>query len=222
LKRIRWEPLAGRFVVVRPRHDGPWYLARTTGPKGHPIEIFSAHGYDTQAEAHWALFRKRWEQQTGQALILDDDDRIDPTREAGELTLQASSKPLMGYTDPFSVANGQTIAFKISSELPGTYHAEIARLRCADPSGVGLQQTTVATPVNRDYPARFQPTQAGSYVEVGTPEAFTLHCVTMQLYLWPTTPLQGKQALLGTWDASQETGYALIVDERGALAASAI
>jgi hypothetical protein len=52
LKLLRWEPLAGRFVVVQPRRDGPWYLARTTGPKGHPLEIFYAHGYMTLAEAH--------------------------------------------------------------------------------------------------------------------------------------------------------------------------
>lgn len=60
LKLLRWEPVAGRFLVVRPRHDGLWYLARTTGPKGHPLEIFYHHGYATQPEAHWALFRKRW------------------------------------------------------------------------------------------------------------------------------------------------------------------
>jgi hypothetical protein len=54
LKLLRWEPLAGRFVVVQPRQDGPWYLARTTGPKGHPLEIFYAHGYMTLAQAHWA------------------------------------------------------------------------------------------------------------------------------------------------------------------------
>jgi hypothetical protein len=59
LKLLRWEPLAGRFVVVQPRRDGPWYLARTTGPKGHPLEMFYAHGYTTLTEAHWALFRKR-------------------------------------------------------------------------------------------------------------------------------------------------------------------
>ena len=111
LKLLRWEPLAGRFVVVQPRRDGPWYLARTTGPKGHPLEIFYAHGYLTLAEAHWALFRKRWEQHTGQALVLDAEDRIDPTRDGGELTLQASSKPLLGYTDIFSVENGQAYCF---------------------------------------------------------------------------------------------------------------
>ena len=69
LKLLRWEPLADRFVVVRPRQEGPWYLARTTGPKGHPLEIFTSYGYATLAQAHWALFRKRWEQHTGQPLV---------------------------------------------------------------------------------------------------------------------------------------------------------
>src|SRR5919197_926693 len=179
LKLLRWEPLAGRFVVVQPRRDGLWYLARTTGLKTHPLEIFYAHGYRTLAEAHWALFRKRWEQHTGQELVLDPEDCIDPTRDGGELTLQASSKPLLGYTDTFNVENGQPIAFKVSSALPGRhYQAEIVRLRCADHTGVGLKQTPVVTPVNGEYVARFQPVYAGSSVEVGAAEAFNMARVT--------------------------------------------
>jgi N,N-dimethylformamidase len=218
LKLLRWEPLANRFVIVRPRHDGPWYLARTTGPKGHPLEIFFSHGYDTLAQAHWALFRARWQQHTGQPLVLDDEDRLDPTQQPGELTIRAASKPLLGYADKFSVENGQAIAFKISSELSGRYHAEIVRLRCADHTGIGLKQTLVDTPVNGDYPARFQPTYAGSYVDVGTPEAFVLAQATLQAYLWPTTPTKAAQALLGTWDDTLKTGYGLILDDAGALA----
>src|SRR5919109_2354643 len=218
LKLLRWEPLAGRSVVVQPRRDGPWYLARTTGPKGQPLEIFYAHGYRTLAAAHWALFRKRWEQHTGQALILDQDDHIDPTRDGGELTLQASSKPLLGYPDTFSVENGRPIAFKVSSTLPGRYRAEIVRLRCADHMGVGLKQTPVATPVNGEYVARFQPVYAGSSVEVGAAEAFNAPCVALQVYVWPTTPAKGRQALLGTWEETSGRGYALILDDTGALA----
>jgi N,N-dimethylformamidase len=218
LKLLRWEPLAGRFVVVQPRRDGPWYLARTTGPKGHPLEIFYAHGYMTLAEAHWALFRKRWEQHTGQALVLDPEDRIDPTREGGELTLQASSKPLLGYTDTFSVENGQPVAFKVSAALSGRYRAEIVRLRCADHTGIGLKQTPIATPVNGEYVARFQPVYAGSSVEVGATEAFSVPRVTLQVYVWPTTPAKGRQALLGTWEETNGRGYALILDDTGALA----
>jgi len=204
LKLLRWEPVAGRFLVVRPRHDGLWYLARTTGPKGHPLEIFNRHGYSTLPEAHWALFRKRWEQHTGQALILGEDDRIDPTQAGGERTLNASHKPVLGYADAFSVANGETISFKISSRQNAPYHAEIVRLRCADHSGIGLKQTTIDTPINGEYAGRFQPTYAGSYAEIEGADAFheTTGGLTMQVYIWPTTPHKGPQAIMGTWDAA--------------------
>ena len=218
LKLLRWEPLAGRFVVVQPRRDGLWYLARTTGRKGSPLEIFFTHGYPTLTAAHWALFRKRWEQHTGQALILDHEDRLDPTRDSGEMTLQASSKPLLGYTDTFSVENGQSIAFKISAALPGHYHAEIVRLRCADHTGIGLRQHPIMTPITGKYPARFQPTYAGSYVEVDNSAAWHASRMTLQVYVWSTTPSKGVQALLGTWDETRAAGYALILDATGAVA----
>jgi N,N-dimethylformamidase len=217
LKLLRWEPLTGRFVVVQPRRDGPWYLARTTGAKGQALEIFYAYGFSTLAAAHWALFRKRWEQHTGQELVLDDDRSI-PTSDGGELTRNASQKLLMGYTDRFSVEHGQSIAFKVSAALPGHYHAEIVRLRCADHLGIGLKQTPVAAPVNGSYPARFQPTYAGSYIAVDATAALHLPCATLQVYVWATTPLRGRQALLGTWDESSGRGYGLILDETGALA----
>ncbi|MGE3541981.1 MAG: N,N-dimethylformamidase beta subunit family domain-containing protein [Candidatus Tectimicrobiota bacterium] len=218
LKLLRWEPIAGRFVVVQPQRDGAWYLARTTGAKGSPLEIFFAHGYATLAEAHWVLFRKRWEQHTGQALLLDPEDRLDPTAHGGTLTLQAAQKPLMGYTDVFSVANGQPIAFKISAALPGRYHAEIVRLRCADHTGIGLKQEPVTTPITGEYPARVQPVYAGSYMEVGESPAWHASQLTLQAYLWPTTPSKRRHALLGTWDETRGTGYALILDETGAVA----
>ena len=106
----------------------------------------------------------------------------------------------------------------MSSALPGRYRAEIVRLRCADHTGIGLKQTTVATPVNGEYAARFQPVYAGSSVEVGAAEAFHVPCVTLQVYVWPTTPSKGRQALLGTWEETSGRGYALILDDTGALA----
>src|SRR5262249_56384289 len=139
--------------------------------------------------------RKAGEQHTGRALVLSDADRVDPTRDGGELTLHAAHKPLLGYTDPFSVEAGQSIAFKVSAALPGRYQAEIVRLRCADHTGIGLRQTTIATPVNGEYVARFQPVYAGSSVEVGAAVAFHVPRVTLQVYVWPTTPSKGRQAL---------------------------
>ena len=76
----------------------------------------------------------------------------------------------------------------------------------------------MATPVNGEYVARFQPVYAGSSVEVGTAEAFNVPRVTLQVYVWPTTPAQGRQALLGTWEEISDRGYVLILDDTGALA----
>ena len=90
----------------------------------------------------------------------------------------------------------------MSSALPGHYRAEIVRLRCADHTGVGLKQTTVETSVNGAYPARFQPAYAGPHIEVSVTAAFTPPRMTLQAYVWPTTPQKGRQALLGTWDAT--------------------
>ena len=42
--------------------------------------------------------------------------------------------------------------------------------------------------------------------------------VALQVYVWPTTPAKGRQALLGTWEETSGRGYALILDDTGALA----
>src|SRR5438874_11963314 len=84
LKLLRWEPLAGRFVVVQPRRDGPWYLPRTTRPKAHPMHKFYAHEHTISPDHHYALFRKRSEQHTGQALLLDAADRAPATRHCAQ------------------------------------------------------------------------------------------------------------------------------------------
>ena len=134
---------------------------------------FGNRTYATLHAAWWALFRRRWEDHTGQALVIDEDDRLDPLPAHGELTLTTARKPILGYANKFSVENGHSIAFKVHADVPGSYQAEIVRLRCADHVGVGLKTAPVATPVNRDYPARRQTTETGSFVEVGRPTGST-------------------------------------------------
>src|SRR6185436_11165746 len=99
LKILRWDPVAGRIIVVQPVRDGPWHVAKLSGTKGTPIEIFRQRGYATIAEAWWALFRRRWQTHTGQILALDDADRADPPPQRGEITRTLSQRPLLGYAD---------------------------------------------------------------------------------------------------------------------------
>ena len=210
LKILRWDPIEDRIIAVQQQRGGAWQLARTTGPKGHPIEIFDGPGYVTQAEAQWAIFRQRWERHTGQALCLEDDEPL-PT--IGRLSTNASHRSVLGYADRFSVEAGGSIAFKVSAQAP--YHATIERLRCGDEGGIGLKTTPIDTRVNGDYAGRCQAVTCGSYIEINDADAFGLGSFTLLAYIWPTTPkLRRRQVLLGG------RGYALGIDEGGTLSVS--
>lgn len=210
LKILRWDAIEDRIIAVQPQRGGAWQLARSTGPKGHPIEIFDGPGYATQAEAQWAIFRRRWERHTGQALRLEGDGPL-PT--AGRLSTNASHRSVLGYADRFSVEAGGSIAFKVNAQAP--YHVAIERLRCGDEGGVGLKATPINTPVNGDYAGRRQAVTCGSYIEIDHGDAFALGSFTLLAYIWPTTPrLRRRQILLGG------RGYALGIDECGMLSVS--
>ena len=47
LKILRWDPIEGSVVAVQLEPGGLWHLARLTGPKGHPIELFREQTYAT-------------------------------------------------------------------------------------------------------------------------------------------------------------------------------
>jgi N,N-dimethylformamidase len=217
LKILRWDPIEGRVVAVQLEPGGPWHLARLTGPKGHPIELFREQTYATIGEAHWAVFRRRWEDHTGQALFVDDADHARPLPECGEVTSSATRMPITGYADTFSAAAGQDIAFKVHCDRPGTYRATIHRIRSADVVGVGFKTSEVAAASNGEYPARRQKIELGSYVAVAPTNAFDLRSFSLVAHIWPTTPTKGRQAVLGTWDEATVRGYMLALDEAGAL-----
>lgn len=217
LKIMRWDPVDGRVIAVQPDQTGPWFLARLSGPKGHPIELFRQSSYPTLADAYWGLFRHRWLDHTGQDLVVDDADRQNPLPTRGERTLSATRKPIIGYADAFSVEAGASVSFKVSTDTPGPYHAEIRRLRCGDHTGVGMKTTTITAPVNGTYPGRLQRIHTGSYVTVGDGSFPRPGTFTLLAYVWPTTPTKSRQAILGDWDEATGRGYCLALDVAGAL-----
>ncbi len=207
LKILRWDPIDDRIIAVQPQRGGRWQLARSTGRKGSPIEIFDGPGYATPAEAQWAIFRARWQRHTGQALQLDGDAPL-PTR--GRLATDLSRRAILGYADLFSVEAGGRIAFKVSAEA--SYRVAIDRLRCGDEAGIGMKTTLVETPVNREYPGRRQAVACGSYVQVDDGEPFPVKSFTLAAHVWPTLPAAGRrQVVMGG------RGYALFLDGEGRL-----
>src|SRR5688572_29630664 len=112
-----------------------------------------------------------------------------------------------GYGDRLSVAPGETIEFKVSSEEPGSYRATVVRLIHGDtnPAGPGFLEEEIGSDVDGEYPARFQATDCGSCVVVDDDGAlhlagpFTLHAFVMS-----TTPAKPDQAIMGRFAADAQ------------------
>jgi N,N-dimethylformamidase len=125
---------------------------------------------------------------------------------------------LVGYSDRLSAAPGETIAFKVSS-AHATYDADIVRLVHGDPNplGPGLIAEVVETPISGAYPGRIQEIHTGSFITVADDPALRITgSVTIQAWIFPTTPAKGTQGLLAKWSPSGPAGFALVIED-GAL-----
>lgn len=207
LKILRWDPFEDRIIAVQMRHGGPWYLARSTGRKGSPVHVFDGKGFTTPAEAQWAIFRARWERHTGQPLCLDGEEPL-PSGSSPRRNL--TGRAVIGYADRFSVEAGRSIAFKVSAD--GPYRVAFERIICGDDANIGLKTEAIETAADGEYPGRRKGVACGSYIEIEDGRPFALKSFTLLAYIWPTTPLLGRQqaVLAGR-------NYALALDGQGRL-----
>ena len=126
--------------------------------------------------------------------------------------------PLTGYTNRWSVAPGETIAFKVSSTAATPYQVRLVRVICGDPNpdGPGIKERDLSTVFAGSYASRVQPVSLGSYARV--PDAPALHgltSITMVATIWPTTPDKDLQGVIAKHDPMTGTGFALGIDAMG-------
>lgn len=119
---------------------------------------------------------------------------------------------IRGYADRLSVAPGEPIEFKISSDDTGVrYAARVVRMVNGDtnPAGPGFQQVEVAA--LGDHTARFQDTVPGSYVEVADESAALAvdGALTLHAFVQPTLVDRADQVVLGRYAAASGKGYEL-------------
>ena len=126
---------------------------------------------------------------------------------------------LAAYADRLSVRPGETIAFKVSSQLAEPYRARLVRVICADanPAGPGLKEEPVATEFEGSHPSRNQPIHQGSYARIdNSPDLSSGTGLTFVATIWPTTPMLGRrQGILSAFDPTTRTGFALAINEDG-------
>lgn len=139
-------------------------------------------------------------------------ERFDP--------LAATGMDIMGYADRISVQPGETLRFMVSCSQ-ARYRAEIVRLRHGDedPSGPGFLETVIESTVSGEHPGRRQTWDRGSYVKVTRlSAALPAASLTLQAWIYPTTPHKGVQGILTRWDEGSQKGYGLFIDSDGSLA----
>jgi len=128
---------------------------------------------------------------------------------------------LLGYADRISLRPGQTVAFKISAEDLDSYDFDVVRLvnGVDAPAGAPYKEIPVKTPADGTYPGRFQPVHVGSYAVVPkAPALDRLSSFTLQAYVMPTLPGSGRQTIMSRGSGPKRPGFALILDDDGALA----
>jgi len=128
---------------------------------------------------------------------------------------------ISAYTDKLSVKPGEVLSVMASADATEIVRAELVQLIHGDqrPDGPGFVERPLASPIDREWPARKQYIQKGSFLRVADPHdrlapegPFTLHA-----YIFPTLPGLGRQVLLGRWSVDATSGFALGINPSGYL-----
>jgi len=108
----------------------------------------------------------------------------------------------------------------VSSQVP-TYRARLIRLRHTDanPAGPGCKYDPTPSAIDGQYQGRPQSIVSGSYAIIPhSPLLNGTDGLTLQAWIYPTTPHKGVQGLMSKASASGSSGYSLCIDTDGSLA----
>src|SRR5215207_10266839 len=110
---------------------------------------------------------------------------------------------LTGYTDSVSVTEGETVQFMLSTEGVAEVQLELVRLIHGDehPEGPGFIEEVVPSDLSGTYPVRRQFVDIGTRVDVADPQGLldVQGPLTLHAFVFPTTPMKGRQAILSRW-----------------------
>jgi len=128
---------------------------------------------------------------------------------------------LTGYTDSVSVTEGETVQFMLSTEGVAEVQLELVRLVHGDehPEGPGFIEEVVPSDLSGTYPVRRQFVDIGTRVDVADPQGLldVQGPVTLHAFVFPTTPMKGRQAILSRWAIHETAGYGLGINPAGQL-----
>lgn len=71
VNRMRWDDVAGRYVLVTRIHHREWVLGQLSGKRGVDLTTMGGEVFTSRAQAEWAVFQRRWQALTCVVLELD-------------------------------------------------------------------------------------------------------------------------------------------------------
>jgi len=127
---------------------------------------------------------------------------------------------ILGYPDRYSVAPGDTIAFKLSLEEGDHFDTRLVRVVNGDcnPDGPGLKFIHVPSDLDGRHRGRRQTIDAGSFMAVESMPALWRSAFTFFAMIWPTRPAMPDQTILAQWDPARRAGFRIALDQGGCLA----
>ncbi|HEX4171293.1 MAG TPA: N,N-dimethylformamidase beta subunit family domain-containing protein [Acetobacteraceae bacterium] len=112
---------------------------------------------------------------------------------------------LTGYADRWSVRQGETVRFMISSVGGKDFALRFVRHHCSDPNpaGPGYAEMPIPSAADGLFAGKEQPAYLGSFGHVVSLPVDLRDGVRLSATIWPTTPRKGRQGLValrsGRW-----------------------
>ena len=129
---------------------------------------------------------------------------------------------LIGYSDRFSAAPGETVRFMVSTDL-SHYETTLVRLIHGDenPDGPGFKEEVVASDISGFRRGRKQIARSGSYVVVDDHAPLDrLQSFTLQAWIFPTAPDRGATQGILSKQSAQGRSFCLALGPEGDLSLS--
>lgn len=201
------DPELPSYTVLLLDDPPRWTVAVRPAERGTAMHRVDERTYESRAEAEHAVFLRR----------LEDYGLIAPSAAAAPSPVPPPGAPV-GYADAISVGPGDRLNIHVRSATRWT--AELVRLYSADlaPEGSALREEIVDTVKPLMGEAIEQSSPVGSHVRIHCPaEAPSIDDgFALSLFIMPTLPGDGRtQALISWRDAGAESGWTLMLDERG-------
>ena len=210
------DPDLPRYVVLRSRSPSGWVIGvcpTSRGSMPHPLDL---HPYKHRAEVEHAVFLRRLSDYG----IQTSTDRARNQGAAAGRGTEPVVPGVVGYVDALSVAPGETLSLHVSTDAE-RWTAQLVRLLCAElrPEGPSLRETEVQSVPSVERDGIRQQTAVGSYVraEIPVDSIDIASGFSCRVFVMPTLPGDGQQALVSHRGADVQSGWSLRLNDHGAV-----